>query len=292
VLFMTLAEMLKGTQVLFLDGAMGTQLAARGLGEGGLQNLVNPEDVCSIHEDYVRAGAQILITNTLTMNRISMEAYGRGDDFVAANQAGVALARNAANGRVVLGDISSTGRLLEPYGDANESDLAKCFSEQASLLSQSGVEGIIIETMIDLREAVCALKACRKATSLPVFVTLSFSSMKDGGRTVMGDKAEECAAALTNEGADAIGVNCGNLDPFEVSKVIARFRENTHLPLIAQPNAGKPRVVEGRTVFDLSPEEFAQGLMECVKSGARFIGGCCGTSPAHIKAAFDLCRAV
>jgi 5-methyltetrahydrofolate--homocysteine methyltransferase len=288
---MSLAEILRGEEILILDGAMGTQLAARGLDQGGLQNLLNPEAVLSIHEDYVRAGAQVILTNTLTMNRMLLDACGRGNDVSLINKMGVELARRVAGERVVLGDISSTGRLLEPYGDANESDLMECFCEQVRILSQSGVDGVIIETMMDLREAVCALRACRQATSLPVIVSISFSTMKDGGRTTMGNKAEDCALTLSREGADAIGINCGSLDPFEAANVIARFREKTDLPLFAQPNAGKPRVVNGETVFDLEPDEFARGLMECVRCGARFVGGCCGTSPKHIEAAAKRIRA-
>jgi 5-methyltetrahydrofolate--homocysteine methyltransferase len=288
---MSMMEVLRGEEVLILDGAMGTQLAARGLEQGGIQNILNPEAVCSIHEDYVQAGAQAILTNTLTLNRIVLSAHGRENDVASINRLGVELARSAAGKRLVLGDISSTGRLLEPYGDTKETDLAECFREQVSILSESGVDGLIVETMIDLREAVCALRACRRATSLPVIVSISFSTMKDGGRTVMGNKAEECALTLAGEGADAIGVNCGKLDPFEVANVIARFREKTDLPLFAQPNAGKPRVVNGETVFDLEPDEFARGLLECVRSGARFVGGCCGTSPRHIEAAVKRIRA-
>jgi 5-methyltetrahydrofolate--homocysteine methyltransferase len=289
---MSFAEILRGEEILVFDGAMGTQLAVKGLEQGGMQSLLNPEAVRSIHEDYVRAGAQVLLTNTLTMNRFALEACGRGNDFSAVNKISVELARNAAGKGFVLGDIGSTGRVLEPYGDAKEADLARCFSEQAGILSQSGVDGLILETMIDLREAVCALKACRQVTSLPIIVSISFSTIKDGGRTAMGNKAGECAQILDREGADAIGVNCGNIDPFEVANIIARFRENTNLPLVAQPNAGRPHVVNGNTVFDLEPDEFARGIRECIRCGARFVGGCCGTSPKHIEAAAKIARAV
>jgi 5-methyltetrahydrofolate--homocysteine methyltransferase len=289
---MSLTEVLRGEEILILDGAMGTQLALRGLEQGGIQNILNPEAVCSIHEDYARAGAQAILTNTLTLNRIMLNAHGRKDDVASINRIGVELARKTTGKRFVLGDIGPTGKLLEPYGDAKETDLAECFHEQASILSESGVDGLIVETMIDLREAVCALRACRRSTSFPVIVSISFSTMKDGGRTVMGNKAEECALTLAGEGADAIGVNCGKLDPFEIANVIARFREKTDLPLFAQPNAGKPQVVNGETVFNLEPDEFARGLMECVRSGARFVGGCCGTSPRHIEAAAKKIRAI
>ncbi len=288
---MSLEEMLSGNRIILMDGAMGTQLAARGLNQSGFQNLLNSDAVRSVHEAYVRAGAQILITNTLSMNRILLNAHGRGDDVFAINRTGAELARAAAGALPVLGDISSTGRLLEPYGDAKEADLMECFCEQATILAQSGVDGFIIETMLDLREAICALRACRQTADLSVFVTLAFSTMKDGGRTVMGNKVEECAAALSIEEADAIGINCGTLDPFQISEVIALFREKTDLPLIAQPNAGKPRMKNGSAVFDLSPAEFARGLVECVRRGARFVGGCCGTTPEHISEAAKLLKA-
>jgi 5-methyltetrahydrofolate--homocysteine methyltransferase len=288
---MSLEELLRGSAVVLLDGACGTQLAARGLDQGGEQNLDHPDAVRSIHEAYVRAGSRVITTNTLTMNRLFLDSHGRGGDVAAVNSAGVELARAAAPGLPVLGDLSSTGKLLEPYGDASEADLEECFREQAAILAEAGVDAFIIETMIDLREALCALRGCRRAALLPVLVTLSFSTVKDGGRTPMGNSVQDSAAALSREGADAIGANCGMLDPFEVAELISRFRESTALPLIAQPNAGRPRLENGSAVFDLGPEEFARGLLECARRGARLVGGCCGTSPAHITEAARLLSA-
>jgi 5-methyltetrahydrofolate--homocysteine methyltransferase len=138
---------------------------------------------------------------------------------------------------------------------------------------------------MDLREALCALRACREVSPLPVFVTLSFQTLRDGGRTAMGSSAGQAAEALTRAGAAAIGSNCGDLDPFETAALIALLREKTDLPLVAQPNAGKPRMVAGATVFDMGPDRFAEGLARCVESGAHLVGGCCGTTPAHIAAA-------
>ncbi len=285
---MGMPELLSGKGIVLMDGAMGTQLAARGLDQGGGQNLEHPDAVRSIHEAYVRAGSRVITTNTLTMNRLFLDSHGRGGDVAELNRAGVRLARAAAGSLPVLGDMSSTGKLLEPYGDAREADLEECFTEQASLLAEAGVDGLIIETMMDLREALCALRACKRACTLPVLVTVSFAAVKDGGRTAMGNRSGECAEALEGEGADAAGLNCGTIDPREAAEVISRFREKTKLPLIAQPNAGKPRLENGSTVFDLDPEGFARGLVECVRSGATFVGGCCGTSPAHIAAAAAL----
>ncbi len=305
---MSLHEVLRNRGPVLLDGANGTQLAAMGLEPGGEQNLLHPEAVRSIHAGYARAGSWVITTNTLAMNRIFLESHGRGSvDVAEVNRAGAALALSVARGlpapagapksaaasddnggRFVIGDISSTGQLLQPYGDATEAQLIECFEEQASILASSGVDGFIIETYVDLREALCALRACRQVSALPVIASISFSTLNNGGRTVMGNSVEGCALALSKEGADALGANCGELDPFEMAEVVSRFRRYTDLPLVAQPNAGKPRLVNGKAVFDLSPEEFARGIQLCVKNGATLVGGCCGTSPEHIQAAAAL----
>jgi len=271
--------------VALLDGAMGTELARRGLVEGGQQNVHDPAAVESIHESYRAAGAEAIITNTLTMNRIFIESHGMDVDPVRVNTEGAAIARRAAGAdRPVLGDISSTGQLLEPYGDWTEARFIEAFREQARVLAAGGVDAFLIETMIDLREALCALRSCRTECRLPVLVTLSFATVEKGGRTAMGNAAGDAAAALAAEGAAAVGANCGSLTPLETASVIAAMRERTDLPLIAQPNAGKPRLESGRTLFDMDPQRFAAGILECVRAGARLVGGCCGTRPEHIAA--------
>jgi 5-methyltetrahydrofolate--homocysteine methyltransferase len=309
---MTLRDVLAGTGVLLLDGATGTQLSAMGLSPGGLQNLLHPESVRAVHESYLRAGSRGIITNTLTDNRIFIESHGVGTDVGAVNRAAAAIAREAvanaaakagpasagaenasvdaghrSGGAVpwfVLGDLSSTGHLLEPYGELSEERAVQAYAEQARILAEAGVDGLLVETMMDLREALAALRGCRQAGALPVLVTMSFQTLRDGGRTAMGNRADECARALTGEGADAIGVNCGDLDPFETAEILARFRDASPLPLVAQPNAGKPRLEAGTVRFDMEPERFAEGIAACVKRGARVVGGCCGTTPAHIEA--------
>jgi 5-methyltetrahydrofolate--homocysteine methyltransferase len=283
---MSLRDLLIGSSPVLLDGAMGTQLAARGLGPGGSRNLTSPDAVRDIHASYIRAGARAVTTNTLTDNRLFLESHAVAVDVAAINAAGVSLARQAAGPTAcVLGDMGSTGQLLEPYGDYTEEQFTSVFREQARYLAEAGVDGYIIETMMDLREALCALRACREVSPLPVFVTLSFQTLRDGGRTAMGSSAQQAAEALTRAGAAAIGSNCGDLDPFETAALIALLREKTDLPLVAQPNAGKPRMVAGATVFDMGPDRFAEGLARCVESGAHLVGGCCGTTPAHIAAA-------
>ena len=142
----------------------------------------------------------------------------------------------------------------------------------------------MIESMFDLREALCALRACKEVSPLPVLVSIAFQTNSKGGRTMMGDTAEQCARQLTEIGADAIGANCGDLDPGQMADVVATLRAATDLVIAAQPNAGKPRLIEDRTVFDMAPEPFAKGIAECIEAGARIVGGCCGTTPEHIKA--------
>lgn len=276
-------ERLRSNKIILFDGAMGTELARRGLEMSGINNLSNPEQVLQIHQDYIRAGAEALITNTCTMNRINVESHGIAVDLEKVNLAGVRLAREAAGGAFVFGDISSTGQLLKPYGSYSEVQFYETFREQAALLAEGGVDGFIIETMFDLREALCALRACKDISALPVIVTLSFSKLAQGGRTIMGDRVGEIAQALEAEGADAVGANCGDLDPAEMAGIAALYREATALPVLIQPNAGKPKLVQGETAFDMNPEEFAGGLLRCLDSGATLIGGCCGTGPEHIR---------
>ena len=272
-------------RAVFLDGAMGTQLGEAGLEMGGQNNVTHPDAVRAVHERYVACGVDLLITNTLTMNRINIEAHGVGVDVREVNLEGARLAKAAAReGQYVLGDMSSTGKMLKPYGQLDEDDAYAAFREQALLLAEGGVDAFIIETMFDLREALCAVRAAREASELPIIATMAFNTADNGGRTVMGNTAEQCARALTDAGACAVGANCGSLDPLEVAEVVALMRTATSVPLVAQPNAGKGRMVDKRLVYDMQPAHFVAGISECVRAGALLVGGCCGTSPAHIKA--------
>ena len=281
---MNLADFIATRLPILLDGAMGTQLAVAGLEMGGQNCVSHPDDVLSVHKQYSDLGCDILTTNTLTMNRISVETHRVGIDVKEVNLSGAKLARTAAvSGQYVLGDISSTGKLLEPYGEYSEEQFYATFREQAEYLLAGGVDGFIVETMIDLREALCAVRACRDVSSLPVLATLSFQTADKGGRTVMGNSAGESARLLAEAGAQAVGVNCGNIDPHEASLIISMMKDAVGIPLVAQPNAGKPRLVDDRTVFDMMPKDFADGIAECIAAGATLVGGCCGTSPEHIR---------
>ncbi len=276
-------------ETIFLDGAMGTQLGAAGVEMGGQNNVTHPDAVLAVHQKYADCGVDLLITNTLTMNRVNIESHKVGVDVREVNLAGVRLAKAAArNGQYVLGDVSSTGKMLKPYGPLAEDDAHAAFGEQASILAEGGVDGFIIETMIDLREAMCALRAVKEVSDLPVIVSISFNTQNNGGRTIMGDTAAGSAQALAEAGACAVGANCGSLDPLGMAEIVALMREATSLPIIAQPNAGKARLVDKEAVYDMSPDDFAAGVRQCALSGAKLIGGCCGTSPAHISAMMRL----
>jgi 5-methyltetrahydrofolate--homocysteine methyltransferase len=291
---MTLADLLASERkVIFLDGAMGTQLGRAGLEMGGQTNLTHPEAVLAVHRSYAACGIDLLITNTLTMNRANIESHNLQVDVREVNLAGVRLAKQAAGpDQYVLGDMSSTGKLLKPFGPLSEEEAYAAFREQAALLAEGGVDGFIIETMFDLREAVCAVRAAREAADLPVIASIAFNTAANEGRTVMGDRAADCARALAEAGACAVGANCGAVDPHEMAGIISVMREAlaqeaVAVDLIAQPNAGKGRMVDKQLVFDMTPEAFAAGLVECVAAGARLVGGCCGTSPDHIRAAVE-----
>jgi len=286
---MNLSEFLSSQKPILLDGAMGTQLDEAGLEMGGPTNMTHPEAVQAIHQLYADCGVDLLITNTLTMNRTYIETHNLGIDVRQVNLTGARLARSAARkGQYVLGDISSTGQLLEPYGRLAEATAYEAFKEQATILAEGGVDGYIIETVFDLKEALCALRACRDAAPLPVLASIAFSTASKGGRTVMGNSAKECAQALTDGGAGVVGTNCGDLTPVQMAEVVSILRGATTLPIMAQPNAGKPRLVGDQTVFDMSPADFAEGIAQCLQAGAQLVGGCCGTSPAHIRAIADL----
>jgi 5-methyltetrahydrofolate--homocysteine methyltransferase len=284
-LLMRFSKALENDGIILLDGAIGTELDKRGLMGRAGNNLDAPQAVLGIQREYAACGCDALTTNTLTMNRIYIETHNLGVSVRDVNKAGAELARQAAGKeRYVLGNLSSTGQLLEPYGTYKEAQFYDAFIEQAGILAESGVDGFIIETMFDLREAMCALRACKENFSLPVIVSIAFSTEEKGGRTMMGDSAEQCAKSLTDAGADVVGANCGDLDPAQMAVVVSLLKSATTLPVLAQPNAGRPKLVGDKTVFEMAPGPFAAGIAECLRAGAKLVGGCCGTSPEHIRA--------
>lgn len=290
---MDFGKLIKTKKVVIFDGGMGTQLVLRGAPPGGASNLAAPETVMEVQRAYVDAGADAIITNTFCMNRPYVEKQGVGGDVAAINRAGAELARKAAGENVaVLGDIGPTGLMLEPVGNSTVEEMYEAFAEQARALAGGGVDAFIVETMMDVREAACAVRACRDNFSLPVVASMTYATVKDGGRTTMGNRAADCAAELRKAGADVVGINCGDLDPAEVAVVVESYRSAAELPVLVQPNAGKPRLNEqGETVYDMAPADFADWVAKCLDAGATLAGGCCGTTPEHIRAVAKMAAA-
>ena len=281
--------------ILVADGALGTYLQAQGLPAGTppeLWNAEQPEMVRSLHRAYLAAGAQILTTNTFGGNRLRLPADISGYRLLDLVRRGVELARQVAGDAAwVAGGIGPTGKLLEPLGDLSCERAEDAYAEQAAIMAEAGADLILIETMSDVLEARAALLGAQRATQLPVFVTFAFNG---NGRTMMGTTAEEACREMQALGATATGANCG-AGPAAVAVALGQMRQACSLPLIAQPNAGLPHLLaSGETTWDHTPDEFAEQVPMLVGLGARVVGACCGSTPAHIlaiKAAVQAIRA-
>ena len=270
---------LAGEGFLLLDGAMGTQLQERGLAAGELPELLcltHPEQVTQIHAAYVAAGADVVTTNTFGANAAKLgDAASVEEVFSAA----VACAR-AARPRYVAADLGPTGQLLAPMGPLAFDDAYELFARQARAAAAAGADLFVIETMSDLAETKAALLAVRENTDLPALVTMTF---EEDGRTFLGTTPEVAALTLSSLGAAAVGINC-SLGPVEVAPLVARMAPWARCPLMVQANAGLPHVEDGVTVYDIGPEEYAAAVAPMLETGVTILGGCCGTTPAHIAA--------
>ncbi len=259
------------------DGAWGTQLQARGLGLGDcadVWNLSHPDRVEDLARAYVEAGSRIILTNTFRANRVALAAHGLADRLAEINQAGVRLSRKAA------GESALVFASLGPVGHYPTS--GEVYYEQATVLAGAGADGLVLETMTDLDEALQALAAAQ-TTGLPVVVSLVFDWGSDHDRLRTGETPEQAALALTHAGADVLGANCGRGIAGSVS-LCHRLRAATELPIWIKPNAGLPEMKEGRFHYPTTAEEFAGRARELRAAGASFLGGCCGTTPEFIRA--------
>ncbi|MGC1421992.1 MAG: bifunctional homocysteine S-methyltransferase/methylenetetrahydrofolate reductase [Terracidiphilus sp.] len=282
------------------DGAMGTVLYARGVFINRCYdelNLSDPNLILSIHEDYLQAGAEILETNTFGANRFRLTRHGLASKVAEINAAGVKLARQAvdhlqekqAGTAYVAGSIGPLGVRLEPLGKTGLDEARAAFAEQIRALADAGVDMLIIETMPALNEAREALLAAEEtAPQLPVLVMVT---VDDDSNCLDGSSPQQAAALLTEWGADAIGVNCST-GPSTVLTAIEAMRTATTLPLAAMPNAGMPRAIEGRNIYLCSPEYMASFARKAIAAGAQIVGGCCGTTPNHIRAMRSAMRAI
>jgi 5-methyltetrahydrofolate--homocysteine methyltransferase len=281
------ADFLKSVKerVLILDGAMGTMLQERGLKPGQSpeeMNLTAPDVVASVHKEYLDAGADIIVTNSFGGSREKLSHYGLEGRLVEINAASVAIARKVAGDRAyVAASIGPTGRFVEPVGDIAFDEMSDIFREQAKALIDAGADLITLETFLDIKEIRAALIAIRGLSpTIPVIAMLTFDN---NGRSVLGTSPEAAAITLEAVGADIVGSNCG-LGVDGIFEILTRMRSVTSLPLISQANAGLPVLKEGKTVFPGTPEEMVAYHDRMLDLGVRVIGGCCGTTPAHISA--------
>lgn len=282
---MNFLQTLSSGKTLLFDGAMGSLLTQKGVDTGANNNITAPEKVAEVHKEYIEAGSDCIITNTLTLNSIYAAKRGiSASDCDEANRAAARIALTAAAGKAfVFGDLGSTGEMLKPFGTGDRGQFYNAYCRQAKVLAENKIDGFIIETVFDLEEAKIILQACQDTSDLPVILSMTFSTAAKGGRTIMGNSAVAIAQAAATGGAIAVGANCGDLAPEEFVPIIKEMLP-AGLPIIIQPNAGKPRLQNGITYYDLAAAEFAEGLLECHKAGAQLLGGCCGTTPQHIAA--------
>ena len=274
------------------DGAMGTQLMFAGLEQGNCGeewNLTQPARVLEIQRRYADAGSDCIITNTFGGSRIMLTRHGNADNVRAINAAAVDIARQALGDRdgYVLGDIGPFGGLMEPYGEFTEAEVRAAFAEQASALVDAGADAIIIETQTGLEELGLAIAAAKEAGAPCIIGSLAYDVTLDGStfRTMMGVDPERAAEFMQESGADIVALNCGTgMDMVWAKQAVERYRQATDLPVMAQPNAGLPRLVNMKVIYDETPEEMVRGVIPLLEAGTSIIGGCCGSTPEHIRA--------
>src|SRR5438067_8338593 len=270
-------------RVLVCDGAMGTMLYAKGVfinKSFDALNISQPDLVAEVHKEYVRAGADIVETNTFGANRIKLGSFGLADKLHAINEQGARIARHAAGDRAyVAGAIGPLGIRIEPWGKTGVDEARDYFREQAQALADGGVDLFILETFRDLNEMGAAIDAVRMVSDLPIVAQMT---TEEDGNTLDGTPPERFTPELENRGAPIIGVNCA-VGPAPMLDTIERMMAVTRRKLSAQPNAGKPRDVEGRNLYLCSPEYMASYARRFILHNVRIVGGCCGTTPEHIR---------
>jgi len=287
-------DLLHSGKPVVLDGATGTNLQARGLPTGTPSDvwvLDTPAEVIRLHHDFITAGAEVILTNTFGSSRLHLAHAGLDARFEETNRTAVALARQAAAGSEVLvaGSLGPLGEMLEPAGTLSAETAAQVYAEQARLLAEAGVDLLVIETQFDLNEALAAVRGVKSVTDLPLVCSFSYDR---GTRTMMGLRPAQAAQALAGAGLAAIGINCGrSLE--DNRRALDELRAATDLPIWFKPNAGLPHSdAEGRMIYDVTPAMMGEQVAGWVAGGAVLVGGCCGTSPEHLRAIAEAVRKV
>lgn len=269
-------------EVRVLDGATGTELHKQGMPQGICPEkwaLENPESLIEIQKKYVESGSDIVYTCTFGANGLKLKEFGI-ERVVDYNRELAKLSKKATAGKaLVAGDIAPTGQLMAPFGMCSFEEIVQVYKRQVQGLLEGGVDLFIIETMMDIQEARAALLAVKESCALPVMVTMTF---EDGGHTIHGTSPLTALITLQSLGADAVGCNCST-GPKEMLRIIRELKPYAKVPLIAKPNAGLPKLVDGKTLFDMNADGFASYVQDFVDAGVNFIGGCCGTTPEFIR---------
>ena len=281
-----LRDLIESNELVILDGGWGTELDLLGLEPGvcpELWNIENPKAVEQVAKNYVDIGSQIVLTNTFGGSPLKLKKFGLETKVEEINKAGVQLSKKAAGELAyVFASVGPTGEFIEPLGDFTAEGLTQVFEQQIAALIAGGADAILIETMSDLDEIECAIAATRKLDAkIPIAVSLTFEKGINGFATMMGVTPQMACERLSN--VDIIGANCGN-GPETMIELIAEIAQCTKLPIWARANAGLPILENGKTIFPASPQEMGAAAPKMVQAGARFIGGCCGTTPQHIQA--------
>ncbi len=275
---------------IILDGATGTNLMAAGMPIGVCPEkwvMDHPDVLLELQKAFVEAGTNIVYAPTFTGNRIKLEEYDLADDLEEINTTLVKLSKEAVGDKaLVAGDMTMTGRQLFPLGDLMFDELVEVYKEQASVLASAGADLFVVETMMSLQECRAAVLAIKEVSDLPIMVTLTYN---EDGRTLFGTPPETAVVVLQSLGVDVIGINCST-GPMEMVEPVKKMAEYSTIPILAKPNAGLPELVDGNTIYRMTPEEFAEAGVALVQAGAAIVGGCCGTTPAHIKALADAVR--
>lgn len=276
--------------LLFLDGAIGTQIMARGIKSDKCNEMLNvesPQVIEGIHRSYFDAGSDAVYTNTFGANEISLARHNLAGKLQQINQAAVKIARQAAENKYVIGDIGPSGEFLKPLGSLEPITLKNAYTKQIKTLYQAGVDGFVIETFMAINEAEIIVEAVKSVCDLPVFVSFAFDSKGSDFKTMMGASPQAIVDEFSALKVDAIGFNCGTLQMeqyLELTQQFAKLLKGKNTLLLAKPNGGKPELADGRAVYKLLPQNFADYADKIHKAGAALLGGCCGTSPEHIKA--------